>query len=121
VLYNRGVVTAMYITESARDAIKKNGGKAVTGTQTRDAMENLNLTEDRLKGLGFEGFTSPVKVSCADHEGNGPVMMQEWDGKKWNITKRGVAPLQDVVRPMLEAAAVKEGEKLGYKMRKDCS
>ena len=121
VLYNRGVVTAMYMTEAVRDAVKKNGGKSVTGSQVRDAMEGLNLTEDRLKGLGFEGFTSPIKVTCADHEGGGPVMIQEWDGKKWTIVKRGVAPLREVVRPMLEEAAVKEAGKLGYTKRENCT
>lgn len=121
VLYNRGVVTAMYITEAVRDAVKANGGKAVNGEQVRDAMETLNIDAARLKGIGFEGFTSPIKVSCADHEGSGPVIIQEWDGEKWNVIKRDVKPLTDVVRPMLEAAAVTEGEKLGYKKRDGCN
>ena len=121
VLYNRGVVTAMYITEAVRDAIKANGGKAVNGAQVRDAMEKLNIDAGRLKGLGFDGFTSPIKVSCADHEGSGPVVIQEWDGEKWTVIKRDVKPLTDVVRPMLEAAAVTEGEKLGYSKRGNCS
>ncbi|MGI9462382.1 MAG: ABC transporter substrate-binding protein, partial [Aestuariivirgaceae bacterium] len=120
VLYNRGALNAMFITEAVRDAIKKTG-KKVTGVEVRDAMENLNLDDARLKGLGFEGFTGPVKISCADHENNGPVMIQEWDGGKWNIVKTGISPLIDVVRPMLEEAAVKEAEKFGYKMRENCS
>lgn len=121
VLYNRGVVTAMYITEAVRDAVKANGGKAVNGEQVRDAMEKLSIDAGRLKGLGFDGFTSPIKVSCADHEGSGPVVIQEWDGDKWTVIKRDVKPLTDVVRPMLEAAAVTEGEKLGYSKRSNCN
>ena len=31
--------------------------------------ENLDLTAERIKQLGFEGELRPVKVSCADHEG----------------------------------------------------
>lgn len=121
VLYNRGVVTAMYITEAVRDAIKAKGGKSPTGSDVRDAMEKLDITEERLKGIGFEGFTSPIKVTCADHEGSGPVIIQEWDGEKWVIVKKGVKPMANVVRPMLEAAAKKEGTNFGYKMRENCS
>ena len=120
VLYNRGVLNAMFVTEAVRDAVK-GGAKKVTGVEVRDAYEQLDLTADRLKGLGFDGFTEPVKVTCADHEGSGPVMIQEWDGAKWSIVKRGVEPLQDVVRPMLEAAAVEEAAKFGYEKRENCN
>jgi branched-chain amino acid transport system substrate-binding protein len=61
-----------------------------------------------------------VKVSCEDHEGNGPVLIQQWDGKKWNIVSDWVAPMKEVVRPKLEEAAIVEGKKLNYTMR-DCS
>jgi branched-chain amino acid transport system substrate-binding protein len=120
VLYNRGALNAMFITEAVRDAIKTHGPK-VTGVEVRDAMENLDLNVDRLKGLGFDGFTGPVKITCADHENNGPVMMQEWDGASWSVVETGIEPLVDVVRPMLEAAAVTEAEKFGYTMRENCT
>src|SRR5439155_174613 len=55
-----------------------------------------------------------------DHEGSGPVLIQQWDGSKWEIVSDWVAPMRDVVRPKIEAAAVEEGKKLGYAMR-DCS
>jgi len=32
-----------------------------------------------------------------------------------------IEPMRDVVRPMLEAAAIKEAEKWDYKIREDCS
>ena len=120
VLYNRGVVNAMFITEAVRDAIKAHGPK-ITGVEVRDAMENLDLNADRLKSLGFEGFIGPLKITCADHENNGPVMIQEWDGSAWNIVQTGIEPLADVVRPMLEAAAVTEAEKFGYTIRENCT
>ena len=66
------------------------------------------------------GFTHAVKVTCDDHEGNGPVLIQQWDGKKWNIVSDWIVPMKDVVRPKLEEAAKIEGGKLGYTMR-DCS
>ncbi len=120
VLYNRGMLNALILTEALRDAIKKFGPGKITGEELRWGMENLNMTEERLAKLGLPGFMQPIKVSCKDHEGNGPVMIQEWDGSKWTIVKRGVEPMRDIVRPIIEATAVKEAEKLGFKMRADC-
>jgi branched-chain amino acid transport system substrate-binding protein len=119
-LYNRGVVNAMFSAEAIRTAMGKYGNKVLTGEQVRWGFENLNLTEAALDKLGMKGFTHPVKVSCEDHEGSGPVLIQQWDGKKWNIVSDWVQPMRDVVRPKIEAAAVEEGKKLNYTPR-DCS
>jgi branched-chain amino acid transport system substrate-binding protein len=119
-LYNRGLVNAMFSAEAIRTAMTKSGGKAPTGEQMRWGYENLSLSEPRLEQLGMKGFTHAIKVTCEDHEGNGPILVQQWDGKKWNIVSDWVAPMRDVVRPKIEAAAVDEGKKLGYTMR-DCA
>ena len=119
-LYNRGVINAMFTLEAIRTAMGKFGNKPPTGEQLRWAFENFNLTEQRLDQLGLKGFTHPVKVTCDDHEGSGPMLIQQWDGKKWTIVSDWVQPMRDVVRPKIEAAAVEEGKKLGYTMR-DCS
>ncbi len=119
-LYNRGLINAMYAVEAFRTAMAKFGNKPLTGEQVRWGLENLNITEARLDQIGLKGFTHPVKVTCEDHEGNGPVMIQQWDGKKWNIVSDWIAPMREVIRPKLELAAVEEGKKLGYTMR-DCS
>ena len=120
VLYNRGVVNAMFTVEAIRTAMAKFGNKPPTGEQLRWGFENLNLTDKRLEELGMKGFTHPVKVTCEDHEGNGSVLFEQWDGKKWTIVSDWIAPMREVVRPKLEAAAVEEGKKLGYSAR-DCS
>ena len=118
-LYNRGVVNAMYAAEAIKTGMK--GGKtAPTQDQIRWGFENLNLADKRLEELGMKGFTHPLKVSCEDHEGSGPIRIQQWDGQKWNLVSDWIAPMRDVVRPKVEAAAVEEGKKLGYTMR-DCS
>jgi branched-chain amino acid transport system substrate-binding protein len=119
-LYNRGIVNAMLSAEAIRTAMTKFGNKPLTGEQVRWGFENLNLTEQRLDQLGVKGFTHPIKVSCEDHEGNGPVLIQQWDGKKWNIVSDWIAPMREVVRPKLELAAVEEGKKLNYTER-DCA
>jgi branched-chain amino acid transport system substrate-binding protein len=119
-LYNRGVVNAMFLVEAIRTAQAKFGKKAMSGEEMRWGYEHLNITDKRLEELGLKGFTHPVKVTCEDHEGSGPVLIQQWDGKKWNIVSEWIEPMKDVVRPKLEAAAVEEGKKLGYTQR-DCS
>jgi len=119
-LYNRGIVNAMFSAEAIRTAMKGAKGQAPTGEQIRWGFENLNLTEKRLDEIGMKGFTHPIKVTCEDHEGSGPVLIEQWDGKKWNIVSDWIQPMKDVVRPKIEAAAVEEGKKLGYTQR-DCS
>ena len=118
-LYNRGLVNAMYAAEAIRTGMK--GGKtAPTTEQIRWGFENLNLTDKRLEELGMKGFTHALKVTCEDHEGNGPIRIQQWDGQKWNVVSDWISPMREVVRPKIEAAAVEEGKKLGYTQR-DCS
>ena len=119
-LYNRGVANAMFSVEAIRTAMGKYGNKVLTGEQVRWGFEHFNLTEPRLEQLGMKGFTRPVKVSCEDHEANGPVLIQQWNGQKWQVVSDWVAPMRDVVRPKIEAAAAEEGKKLNYTQR-DCS
>jgi len=106
VLYNRALVNAMMTTEAIREAVKKHGKKP-TGEHVREGMENLNLTEERLGKLGFGKMMKPIKITCNDHEGNGPILIQQWDGKKWNIVSDWIEPMRDVVRPMMEESAAK--------------
>jgi branched-chain amino acid transport system substrate-binding protein len=120
VLYNRTLINAMVNTEAIRTAMAKFGNKPLTGEQVRWGMENLNITEQRLEQLGMKGMTRPLQASCENHEGNGQALVQQWDGKKWNIVSDWIEPMREVVRPNIEKAAVEEGKKLGYTMR-DCA
>jgi branched-chain amino acid transport system substrate-binding protein len=120
VLYNRMIINAMLNVESVRTAMAKYGNKPLTAEQVRWGFENLNLTEKRLEELGMKGMMRPLKVTCENHEGNGLALVQQWDGKKWNIVSDWIEPMREVVRPKLEGAAVEEAKKLGYTMR-DCS
>ena len=105
VLYNRGLVNAMLGIEAVRTAQKRWGNERMSGAQVRWGLENLNVDEKRLEELGFGGFTRPIKVTCEDHEGNGPVLIQQWDGEKWNLVSDWIEPIREVVRPMIEEAA----------------
>ena len=120
VLYNRGLVSAMFEVEAIRTAMTKYGNKPLRGEQVRWGFEHLNLTEKRLEELSMKGFTHPLKVTCEDHEGAGPVMFQQWDGKMWNRISDWIPVMKDLVRPKTETAAAEQGRTLGYTMR-DCS
>ena len=119
-LYNRGVVNAAFAAEAIRTAMTKSGKQVPTAEQMRWGFENLNLTDKRLDEMGMKGFTHAIKVSCEDHEGGGPVLIQQWDGRKWSVVSDWVPVMREVVRPKIEVAAVEEGKKLGYTQR-DCS
>jgi branched-chain amino acid transport system substrate-binding protein len=105
VLYNRGVVNAMFGVEAIRTAMQKYGNKPLTGEQVRWGLEHLHITDARLKAMGMAGFTRPLEVTCADHETMGPVMIQQWTGKGWKFISDWIEPMRDVVRPMIEKAA----------------
>ena len=107
-------------TEAIRTAMAKYGNEVMSGEQVRWGFENLDLTAARLGELGLEGFTKPIKLSCSDHEGNGPVLIQQWDGSKWNMVSDWITPMREVVRPMIEAAAAKYAKENGITPR-DCS
>jgi len=118
VLYNRGMMNAVFTTEAMRTAMGKFGNKALNGEEVRWGLENLDLTEARLAELGLANFTNPIKITCEDHETNGPVIIQQWDGKKWNFVSDWITPMRDVVRPMIVAAAAAYAKEKGITPRK---
>jgi branched-chain amino acid transport system substrate-binding protein len=84
VLYMRGLISAMLGVEGVRKAQERYGkGKVMTGEQTRWGLENLNLDQKTLDGMGFAGVMRPVQTSCLDHMGSSWVRIQTWDGSKW--------------------------------------
>ncbi|RZO16101.1 MAG: ABC transporter permease [Candidatus Thioglobus sp.] len=105
VLYNRGMVGAMWTTEAIRKAMEIHGTTEVTGKHVRDGFEALDVDEARLEELGLGGFTYPVKITCENHEGPGKVAVQQWDAKakQWNIVSKFYEPLRDVTGPLIEA------------------
>jgi branched-chain amino acid transport system substrate-binding protein len=104
-LYNRGVYNSVLIAEAIRAAQEKTGKKVINAEDMRIGFENLNITAERLKEIGLDGFMSPLKVTCEDHSGHHQVYIQEWDGKQWQKVSDWFDPMKDVVRPMLEQAA----------------
>ncbi len=120
VLYNRGLINSMLGTEAIRNAMKKYGNKPMTGEQVRWGFENLNLTADRIKELGFEGMLQPIRFSCQDHQGADVARMQQWDGKEWKIISDYYKADLSILDPMVKDASAKYAAEKKITAR-DCS
>ena len=107
VLYNRGMINSMIGVEAVRTAQEKFGKKPLTGEQIRWGFENLNLTDARIKELGFEGLIKPLKFSCSDHQGADVARIQQWDGKQWKTISDYYTADQSILAPMVKEAAAK--------------
>ena len=117
VFWNRGVWAGVVNEEAMLTAHKKFGNKVLTGEEMRWGMENLNITAERIKELGLEGFMSPIKTSCANHEGGDLVLFQQWDGEKW-VSAGTQQPMHDFVRPLIEESAAKYAKEQGITPKK---
>ncbi|MEW6513850.1 MAG: ABC transporter substrate-binding protein [Pseudomonadota bacterium] len=121
ILYNRGVSAAVLSVEAIRAAQAKYGkGKAMGPDQVRWGLENLNITEARLKALGATGLLPDVKTSCDNHEGSGKVKMQQWDGAKWVPLTDWIEGNKALIHPLFKADAAKFAKEKGITPR-DCS
>jgi branched-chain amino acid transport system substrate-binding protein len=107
VLYNRGMINALFATEAVRTAQAKFGNKPLTGEQVRWGLENLDLTADKIKKLGFEGLLTPLKVTCENHTGIARAKVHQWDGKEWHFVSDWIESDQKLVWPMVQEAAKK--------------
>jgi branched-chain amino acid transport system substrate-binding protein len=104
VLYNRGLVAAMWTTEAIRTAMEIHDTTEVTSEQVRDGLESLKVDEQRLEELGLPGFTYAIEITCENHEGPGKAAIQQWDAdeKKWTIITDFYEPLRDITGPLIE-------------------
>jgi branched-chain amino acid transport system substrate-binding protein len=120
IYHTRGIVAGIITTEAIRTAQEKFGkGKPITGEQMRWGIENLEISEARLKALGASGLMQPLKVSCLDHEGGGSVKFLQWDGKAWKPITDWITSDQSIVRPMIETSAAQYAKEKGLSLR-DC-
>jgi len=120
VLHNLGVANGILNVEAIRTAQAKFGNRTLTGEEVAWGFENLNIDPARIEELGATGLLQSIHVTCADHEGNGAVKFQQWDGEKWNVVSDWVNPDRTLLRPIVEAAAAKYAAEQGITPR-DCS
>jgi branched-chain amino acid transport system substrate-binding protein len=108
VLYTRGVIIQMLSIEATRRAQERFGkGKVMTGEQVRWGFENLALDQKKLDALGFAGVMRPLSTSCADHMGSTWARIHTWDGTKWNMSSDWYEADEQIIKPMVKAAAEK--------------
>jgi branched-chain amino acid transport system substrate-binding protein len=120
VLYNRGLINAMLGVEAIRTAQEKFGKKPLKGEEVRWGLENLNLTAERIKALGFEGMLRPIKTTCADHEGTRDGRVQQWDGKAWKTISDWYTARESVTEPIVKEVSAKYAAEKKIEPR-DCS
>ncbi|MEL6680480.1 MAG: ABC transporter substrate-binding protein, partial [Pseudomonadota bacterium] len=122
VLYNRGLSSAIFMTEAVRTAMSIHGNRVLTGAEIRDGFEALNMTTDRYEALGMEGFTPPLRITCADHGGAGKVAVTQWSAldRAWKQISDYYEPDNALIEPQVSAAAAAFAEKVGLP-RAGCS
>ena len=123
VLYMRGAMSAMLGVEGVRSAQDRFGkGKVMSGEQVRWGLENLNLTQAKLDGLGFAGVMRPISTSCADHMGAAWARIHTWDGKAWQFTSDWLQADEQIIKPLVKATAAKYAadKKLTPRTPADC-
>jgi branched-chain amino acid transport system substrate-binding protein len=123
VLYMRGLSAAMLAVEGVRAAQERFGkGKVMSSEQARWGYENLNLTQAKLDALGFKGVMRPVSTNCVDHMGSSWARIHTWDGAKWQFSSDWLQGDEQILKPMVKAAADKYAveKKLTRRTPADC-
>ena len=120
VLYNRAIANGFMFTEAMRTAQAQFGEKPLTGEQIQWGFEHLNITQERIDEAGLSGLMSPMKLSCADHEGGGKALIQQWNGEEWTAVTEFIDPNREALRAAYEESAAKYAAEKGITPR-DCS
>jgi branched-chain amino acid transport system substrate-binding protein len=123
VLYMRGLISSMLGVEGVKRAQERFGkGKVMTGEQTRWGLENLALDQKKLDALGLAGVMRPVSTSCVDHMGANWARVHTWDGSKWVFSSDWLQADEQIIKPMVKAAADKYAaeKKLTRRTPEDC-
>ncbi len=121
IYYNRGVVAGIVTVEAIRTAQAKFGNRVITGEEMRWGLENLDISAERIAELGVDGLMAPLKITCADHEGGGPVKFQRWDGEKWEVITDWIETDKEIVGPMIMESSMAYAAEKGIEPRSGMS
>ena len=104
VLYNRGMYAAMLAAEAAKTAQEIHGTGDITAAMMRDGMEALEITEEKMAGLGMPNFGPSFNVSCGNHGGPGLVGVTQWDAgsKTWSLISDFKATDAEVIGALVD-------------------
>lgn len=105
VYHNLGIVNGILNVEAIRIAQAKFGHRTLTGDEIRWGFEHLRLDPTRVAELGAKGLFHSINVTCEDHEGQGRVTFQQWDGNHWSVISDWIAPDWALLRPIIEKSA----------------
>ncbi|WP_370230979.1 ABC transporter substrate-binding protein [Cognatishimia sp.] len=105
VLYNRGMYAAMLAAEAVKTAQAIHGVADITPAMMRDGMEALEMTEEKMVGLGMPNFGPSFSVSCENHGGPGLVGVTQWDAsaQTWSLISDFAPTDGDVIGALVEA------------------
>jgi branched-chain amino acid transport system substrate-binding protein len=117
VYHNLGIVNGILNVEAVRAAQAKFGQRTLTGDEVRWGFEHLRLDEARVAALGAKGLFHSIAVTCANHEGDGRVTFQQWDGAKWTVVSDWIAPDWATLRPIIEASSATYAKEHGITPR----
>ena len=120
VLYNRGVINAIYDLEAIRTAQAKFGKKPLKGEEVQWGYEHLDITPQRIAELGADGLMVPIQLSCANHEGNGRVRFRAVGRQALEVRVRWVQPDRAMLTEMYKDLALAYAKEKGITPR-DCS
>jgi len=117
VLYNRGVINAIYDLEAIGTAQTKFGKKPLKGEEVQWGYEHLDIAPQRVTQLGADGLMVPIALSCDNHEGNGKVRIQQWDGKHWKFVSDWIQPDRTMLTEMYKDSALNYAKEKGITPR----
>ncbi|MCA1335809.1 ABC transporter substrate-binding protein [Pseudooceanicola marinus] len=114
-LYNRGMYAAMLAAEAARTAQEIHGTAQITPAMMRDGMEALEMTEEKMAGLGLPNFGPTFNVSCSNHGGDGLGAVAQWDAEagSWSLITDYGASDGSVLDPLITADSMAYAEENG--------
>jgi branched-chain amino acid transport system substrate-binding protein len=115
--YNRGLMAGILLTEAMSAAMIASSDQPVTGKQMQWALDRLDITAERIAEMGATGMMDPIKLSCADHAGQGRAKMTQWDGNAWvNITD-WIEPNDELLWDLYKASAAQYAAEKGITPR----
>jgi branched-chain amino acid transport system substrate-binding protein len=117
VYHNLGIVNGILNVEAVRIAQEKFGHRTLTGDEVRWGFEHLQLDPARVEALGARGLFHSIDVTWDNHEGDGYVTFQRWDGKKWNVVSDWIAPDWALLRPIIEKSSEAYAKEKGITIR----